>query len=120
MPIIEEATQSNSKIAPYWERNEPVVGEFGYTGRRTDGGTYIAARLSVYDDRENVGQEFGPQIHVQVRTTGKDRRSAVLHFKTLSEFTELVNDLTAARDAMADDAAVGVPADSEVEALSLD
>lgn len=118
MPIMESS--SESKLAPYWERNEPVVGEFGYTGQRADGGTYIASRLSIYDDRADVGQEFGPQIHVQVRTTGKDRRSVVLHFKTLAEFEELVSDLTAARDAMATEPTSDVPAGEAAEELSLD
>jgi hypothetical protein len=124
MPEL-SAKEANT-VPDYYKRLEPVIGEFGYTADRLDGqGTYIAARLSVYDDRADIGQR-SPAIHVQMRTTGRAATGTVFHFKTLAKLDEFVNDIALIRDAIANSESDSEPMEvvvsdaTEAEVLTLD
>lgn len=98
------ATQEENKVAAYWDRLDPVLGPLGYTRKNPEGSDYIHARVSVYDDRADVGQRGLPSIKVQVRPTGPQAKVSVLSFETLDQFNEFLTDLMQIGDAMSTEA----------------
>ena len=94
------ATQEENKVAAYWDRLDPVLGQFGYVRKNQEGSDFIHARVSVYDDRTDVGQRGLPSIKVQVRPSGPQAKVSVLSFETLEQFNEFLEDLMQAGDAM--------------------